>query len=69
VAEFNRRTIRFSYEVLHDETGELLATGETVHVVCDSQGKPKTLSEKYRRFFDRSRNVQMLAELSTPPVQ
>src|SRR5260370_9427949 len=52
VTEFKRRTIRFSYEVLHDETGELLASGETVHVVCDGHGKPKTLAEKYRRVFD-----------------
>jgi acyl-CoA thioester hydrolase len=69
VTEFKRRTIHFSYEVRHDETGELLATGETVHVVCDSHGKPKTLPEKYRRFFDVSRDVQMSAELSTPPAQ
>src|SRR3977135_4639278 len=46
VTEFKRRTIHFSYEVLHDETGEVLATGETVHVVCASPGKPKTLPEK-----------------------
>jgi acyl-CoA thioester hydrolase len=75
VAEFKRRTIRFSYEVLHDETGELLATGETVHVVCDSHGKPKTLPEKYRRVFDGKMDdggdvqvdEQTAAELSTPP--
>jgi acyl-CoA thioesterase FadM len=64
VAEFKRRTIRFSYEILHDETGELLATGATVHVVCDSTGKPKTLPEKYCRFFDTAATE----EISTPPV-
>ena len=76
VTEFKRRTIRFSYEVLHDETGELLASGETVHVVCDSHGKPKTLPEKYRRVFnvqtdlgtgDVQADVQTAAEISTPP--
>ena len=46
------RTIAFGYEILHDETGELLTTGETVHVVCDSNGRPKPLPEKYRRYFD-----------------
>ena len=46
-----RRTIHFGYEVVHDETGELLATGETLHVVCDAKGRPKTLPEKYRRYF------------------
>ena len=76
VTEFKRRTIRFSYEVLHDETGELLASGETVHVVCDSHGKPKTLAEKYRRIFnaqadhqadDAQADAQTAAEISTPP--
>ena len=52
VLEAKRRTIHFGYEILHDETGELLATGETIHVVCDSNGRPKALPEKYRRYFD-----------------
>ena len=47
-----RRTIHFGYEILHHETGELLATGETTHVVCGTDGKPKTLPEKYRRVLD-----------------
>src|SRR6202790_5483394 len=66
VTEFKRRTIRFGYEVLHDETGELLASGETVHVVCDSHGKPKTIPDKYRHFFDVQANVQTAEEISTP---
>jgi acyl-CoA thioester hydrolase len=52
VTSARRRTITFGYEILHDETAELLATGETIHVVCDSNGRPKALPEKYRRFFD-----------------
>jgi acyl-CoA thioester hydrolase len=47
-----RRVIHFGYEIFHDETGELLATGETIHVVCDSSGRPKALPDKYRRYFD-----------------
>src|ERR1700722_8210587 len=39
VAEVRTRTIRFAYEVLNDSTGELLATGETLHVVCNKQGR------------------------------
>jgi len=46
------RMISFGYEILHDESGELLATGETTHVVCDCDGRPKPLPEKYRRYFD-----------------
>jgi acyl-CoA thioester hydrolase len=47
-----RRTIHFGYEILHHETGELVATGETIHVVCGSNGKPKALPEKYRLLLD-----------------
>jgi len=45
------RILRFAYEILNDTTGELLATGETSHVTCDGQGRPKSLPEKYRAHF------------------
>lgn len=46
-----RRTVRFGYEVLNEGTGETIATGETVHVICDRQGRPKALPEKYKKYF------------------
>lgn len=46
-----RRTIHFGYEIFRQGSDELIATGETVHVVCDSQGRPKALPEKYRAYF------------------
>ena len=51
VTESQRRTIRFDYEVLNQATGELIATGDTLHVICDRAGKPKSLPEKYRKYF------------------
>jgi acyl-CoA thioester hydrolase len=45
------RILRFGYEILNDATGDLLATGETSHVTCDGQGRPKSLPEKYRAYF------------------
>src|SRR6185295_4714362 len=54
VAEVRRRTIRFAYEIANSATGEVLAMGETLHVVCDSKGKPKALPEKYRKYFPLS---------------
>ena len=48
ISESRSRTIRFSYEVHRDIDQELLATGETLHVICGSNGKPKLLPEKYR---------------------
>jgi len=51
VIESQRRTLRFGYEILRQDTGELLATGETLHVICDRQGRPKSLPEKYHKYF------------------
>ncbi|MGH9717029.1 MAG: acyl-CoA thioesterase [Candidatus Acidiferrales bacterium] len=49
--ESRRRTIRFSYEIIKQGSGEQLATGETNHVICDRLGQPKSLPEKYRKYF------------------
>lgn len=51
VAESKRRTVRFEYEIVDQASGDLIATGETVHVICDKLGRPKSLPEKYRRYF------------------
>jgi acyl-CoA thioester hydrolase len=52
VSEAQRRTIRFAYEIIRDSTNELIATGETLHVICDRLGRPKSLPDKYRKYFD-----------------
>jgi acyl-CoA thioester hydrolase len=46
-----RRTVRFGYEIVRQDSDELIATGETLHVICDSKGRPKALPEKYRQYF------------------
>src|ERR1700756_504487 len=40
VTQTQRRTVRFGYEVVN-QAGELIATGETLHVICDRMGRPK----------------------------
>jgi len=52
VLRARRRTLHFAYEVINDATGELLATGETLHVVCNKAGRPKALPEKYWKLFE-----------------
>ena len=52
VSEAQRRTVRFAYEILNAASGELIATGETLHVICDRNGRPKALPDKYRKYFD-----------------
>jgi acyl-CoA thioester hydrolase len=49
--EARKRTVRFGYEILNDATGELVATGETLHVICGSDGRPKHLPERYAKIF------------------
>jgi acyl-CoA thioester hydrolase len=48
IAESRNRIIKFAYEVFRDTDGQLLATGETTHVICGGNGRPKRLPEKYR---------------------
>jgi acyl-CoA thioester hydrolase len=57
VAEARRRTLRFAYEIVNDATGEVLASGETLHVICDRQGRPKALPDKYRKLLPVSESA------------
>lgn len=61
VTESHSRTITFTYEVHNDATNELIATGETLHVICDHNGRPKTLPEKYRKYFPISSHTERVA--------
>jgi acyl-CoA thioester hydrolase len=45
------KVIRFGYKLRHAETGELLAEGETTHIVAGSKMKPRALPEKYLKVF------------------
>jgi len=56
ISQSQRRTVRFDYEIIDQASGELLATGDTLHVICDRLGKPKSLPEKYRKYFPASKD-------------
>jgi acyl-CoA thioester hydrolase len=43
--------IRFRYEIRNRSDGQLLATGETAHVVTDSELRPARLPDRYRSYF------------------
>jgi acyl-CoA thioester hydrolase len=51
VASATEKVIRFMYEVCNKKTGQLLATGETVHVVTDADVRPSRIPDKYRHHF------------------
>ncbi len=45
------KIIHFGYELLRAETRQLLAEGETTHVVANAQMKPRKLPDKYMNVF------------------
>ncbi|HEX5483573.1 MAG TPA: thioesterase family protein [Terriglobia bacterium] len=49
--DVRKRVLAFGYEVYRLPEHELLAEGETVHVVTDRDGRPRVLPEKYRDLF------------------
>jgi acyl-CoA thioester hydrolase len=51
VTKARTKMVAFGYEVRNTETGELLATGETSHLVTGHDLKLRALPEKYRAMF------------------
>ncbi len=47
----HKRVLIFGYEVYRQPDQELLAEGETVHVITDRAGRPRALPDKYRELF------------------
>ncbi|HQZ82496.1 MAG TPA: thioesterase family protein [Pyrinomonadaceae bacterium] len=50
--EIRSRSLRFGYEVVRRSDSELLATGETLHVVTDKSRNVRSLPLEYRKLFD-----------------
>jgi acyl-CoA thioester hydrolase len=48
ISESRNRIVKFAYEVFRDSDGKALASGETTHIICGSNGRPKLLPHKYR---------------------
>ena len=51
VAEVRSRAIRFIYEIVRPSDGVLIAEGETLHLVTDSNKKVKTVPEIYKKLL------------------
>ena len=47
IVELSRRTLRFGYEIERAD-GALVATGETLHMLINSEGRPSILPERYQ---------------------
>ncbi len=46
-----KRVLVFGYEIYRQASDELLAEGETVHVITDRDGRPRALPARYQELF------------------
>lgn len=51
LARATDKVIRYQYEIRRNNDGQLLATGETTHVVTDLNQRPARLPDEYRKYF------------------
>jgi acyl-CoA thioester hydrolase len=47
-----KRVLTFAYDIYRQSSEELLAEGETVHVITDRHGRPRVLPDKYRELLE-----------------
>jgi acyl-CoA thioester hydrolase len=66
IAEVRSRSIRFVYEVYRAADDELLAEGETLHLVTDTNKKVRQIPERYKQILLTGEDQQ---ELSFPANQ
>jgi len=52
IGQVRNRSFTFEYEVVKEETGELLATGRTVQVFTDLQGEVRPVPKKFRTLVE-----------------
>ena len=62
VTSAQKRKVTFGYEIIHQGTNETIATGATVHVICNSAGQTKSLPEKYRKYLPEDRTLTRSAQ-------
>ncbi len=51
VESLRKRTLSFLYQIRRSPEGSVIASGRTVHVVVDKNGRPITLPAMYRDFL------------------
>ena len=59
VAEVRSRSIRFIYEVFRPTDGAVIAEGETLHVVTDTNKKVKLIPESYKSLLTSTGEAAM----------
>ncbi len=54
ITEKRRRTMRFGYEIIRVSDGQVIAEGETGHVLTDKEGRVRTFPEAYNQLLSSS---------------
>ena len=49
ITELRKRSLRFGYEIVRASNGQVVAEGETGHVVTDSNGRVRSFPEGYAK--------------------
>lgn len=65
VTELRRRSLRFGYEIVRLSDGQIIAEGETGHVVTDAQGRVRSFPEGYAQLLSAAPVAAI--HLSQPP--
>ncbi len=59
IGEIRSRSVKFIYQIFRESDNTVLAEGETIHVVTDSNQKVKTLPEIYKKMLALEQNPQL----------
>jgi acyl-CoA thioester hydrolase len=51
IEAFRKRTVQFQYEIVRGQPEGLIASGYTLHVVLDAQGRPRSFPATYRQLL------------------
>jgi acyl-CoA thioester hydrolase len=54
VNELRSRSLTFAYEVMMQETGQVLVTGHTRHICTDREGRVRVISREMRELLEGS---------------
>lgn len=65
ITELRRRSLRFGYEIIRLSDGQIIAEGETGHVVTDSNGRVRSFPEGYNQLLSATPSES--AALAEPP--
>lgn len=66
ITELRRRSLRFGYEIVRAKDGQIIAEGETGHVVTDKAGRVRSLPEGYGHLLTAATSEDAI-HLSFPP--